>query len=244
MSIDFRGVAVRSDLARTLSGYDEVRLEEWDRILMKNPKLTLVNTHSVLNYDPTAQAFSLNFVLKDDHALKQAQEICENSILSWIQRNSEEQKLDELEVLRLYRVLSLAKQREAYDIPEQLELDAEVEELAMQIVTAATKEKYPNERVTQQPYGTIGFDILVGNIQAPVAYIKVKATARLEPSFALSESERQFSIDNKSRYHLALVYSINGNTDECEVAYYTGAITSKDFMMLPQKWYLKPLKKP
>lgn len=235
------GVAIRADLARTLSGYDEVRLEEWDRILMKNPRLTLVNVHNVLMYDELQKTFALNFELTDAEPIEQAKRTCEASIMAWIRRNAESQRLDESEVLRLYRVLNLAKEKEAYVIPEQLQLNAEIEDFSIQIVSTALKEKYPNEKISQQPHGTIGFDILIGSVSDPVAYVKVKATTQTAPFFSLTESERQFSIANVDRYHLALVYNITLSTDEYAVIYHLGAITTENFMMLPQKWYLRPL---
>lgn len=57
------GWATRADLARTLAGNEIQALEEWDRILMDNPKRWLVGKHQILTYDKTAQTFRLNFDL-------------------------------------------------------------------------------------------------------------------------------------------------------------------------------------
>lgn len=63
------GLATRADLARTLGGYDEVGAEHWDRILMDNPKRSLVGKHQVVIYDKDNQTFLLPFDLSDGQAV-------------------------------------------------------------------------------------------------------------------------------------------------------------------------------
>lgn len=142
------GFATRVELARTLSGYDEVELEYWDRILMKNPKLTLVDTHEILNYDKDAQAFTLPFALSDSEAVMQAKAICEKAALAWIQRRIQNGDLEEAEVLRHYRSLELAKRGEHYGLSaEQDDADGlALEELAMGVAVSYLQEKFPAEK--------------------------------------------------------------------------------------------------
>lgn len=176
---------------------------------MKNPRLTLTETHAILIYDKTNQTFSLPFDLSDEQAVAQAQSICETAILTWLQRRMADGSLDEAEILRHYRVLELAKHGERYHLPnpDGEAQDIAIEEFAMATATAYLQQQYPTEKVIQQPYTTPGFDILVGTAQAPVLYAKVKATLKSTPSFTLSEGERQFSIDHSDQYQLVMVYA-------------------------------------
>ncbi|NEQ47454.1 MAG: DUF3883 domain-containing protein [Leptolyngbya sp. SIOISBB] len=237
------GFATRTDLAHTLGGYDEVGLEHWDRILMKNPKLTLVDTHEILNYDKARQAFTLPFDLSDAEAVTKAQTICEAAILTWIQRRLTSGSLDEPDVLRHYRVLELAKRGEQYQQPQIQEEadDIAVEEFAMRVVVMHLQQQYPEAKITQQPYNTPGFDVLVGTATEPIAFVKVKGTPKLALSFTLSEGERQFSIDKNEQYSLALVYAINLHQETYEFKIHHGAIKADSFLLVPLQWQVKCL---
>jgi hypothetical protein len=179
------GLATRTDLARTLGGYDEVGAEHWDRVLMKNPKRWLVGKHQVVIYDQDNQTFSLSFDLTDQQAVAQAQGICETAILTWLQRRMADGSLDEAEILRHYRVVELAKHGERYHLPnpDGEAQDIAVKEFAMAAATTHLQQHYPGEKVTQQLYHTPGFDILVGTAQAPVLYARARRTLNLTPSF-------------------------------------------------------------
>lgn len=191
------GFATRAELARTLSGYDEVGLEHWDRILMDNPKRWLVRKHKILNYDKDAQAFTLPFDLSDPDPVAQAKAICEEAALAWIQRRIQNGDLEESDVMRHYRSLELAKRGEQYCLPTEQDSPDEiaVEEFAMGVAVSHLQDKFPKEKITQQPYNTPGFDVLVGTAQNPTAYVRVKGSRKSAPSFILSEGDRQFSID-------------------------------------------------
>lgn len=232
------GLATRADLARTLGGYDEVGAAHWDRVLMKNPKLTLTETHAILVYDKDNQTFSLPFDLSDGQAVAEAQSICETAILAWLQRRMADDSLDEAEVLRHYRVLELAKHGERYHLPnpDGEAQDIAVDEFAMAAATTHLQQHYPGERVTQQPYHTPGFDILVGTAQAPVLYVKVKGTIKPTPAFALSEGERQFSIDHSDQYQLVMIYAIDLNQETYEIKIHQGAIKPSSFLLSPLQW--------
>ena len=240
------GLATRADLARTLGGYDEMGLEHWDRILMDNPRRWLVGKHQVVIYDKDNQTFSLPFDLSDQQALAQAQTLCENAILSWLQRRMADGSLEEAEILHHYRVLDLAKHGERYHLPNPNgeAHDIALEEFALAAATNHLKQRYPNEQVTQQPYNTPGFDILVGTAQAPKRYAKVKATLKPIPSFTLSEGERQFSIDHKDHYELIMIYSIDLHKESFKLTVHQGSIQTDTFRMVPTQWQIESLQLP
>lgn len=205
---------------------------------MDNPKRWLVGKHQVVIYDKDNQTFSLPFDLSDGQAIAQAQSICETAILTWLQRRMADGSLDEAEVLRHYRVLELAKHGERYHLPnpDGEAQDIAIEEFAMAAATTYLQQHYPGERVTQQPYTTPGFDILVGTAQAPVLYAKVKATLKPTPSLTLSEGERQFSIDHSDQYQLVMVYAIDLSQETFETKIHQGAIKPNSFLLSPLQW--------
>lgn len=229
------GVSSRKDLARTLSGYDEMGLDYWDRVLMKNPKLTLVDTHEIIRYDQDSSIFRLNFDLENFDAINKAKKLCEEAILQWIKRALASQKLDEKEVLRNYRVLAIAQcsttQSNSLDID-----DFEVEEFAMQIAIDYLKRNYPDQNIDQQPYQNPGFDILVGSEPNPICYVKLIATSKLLPTFQIPECDRQFSIDKEDQYSIIIVYSINLAEKTYKIHVYSGAIHSRAFLLTPNTW--------
>lgn len=230
------GVASRTSLARLLSGYDERNLEFWNRVLMKSPKQVLVDTHQILSYDKSSQNFLLNFNLVDSAEVEQAKAVCISKMETWIQKETINEKLPEDEILWLNRVLELAQQGDQYHLPE---LNPHLEEFAIGVVLEKLNERYPGHKVTQQPYNQVGFDILVGTSEQPIAYIKVKATEALQPIFSLSEGERQFSIAKTECYVLALVYAINLSEASYQFAWHEGAIQSRHFGLVPLQWKAK-----
>ena len=195
-------------------------------------------THAILSYDKDNQTFSLPFDLSDGQAVAEAQGICETAILTWLQRRMADDSLDEAEILRHYRVLELAKHGERYYLPNP---DGEaqniaIEEFAMAAATAHLQQHYPSEKVTQQPYHTPGFDILVGTAQAPVLYAKVMGTLKPTPSLALSEGDRQFSIDHNHQYKLVIIYAIDLYKELFEIKIHQGAIKPDSFLLSPLQW--------
>jgi len=244
------GVASRAELARMLSGNEAWDLEFWDRVLMKNPKLVLVATHQILKYDTEAQTFFLNVELADVAAIDQAKAICEQKIEAWIQKAFSSNKITELEGWRLYRVLEIARRGNQYHVPDPVtgqeseiapETQVQLEELAMRATVQELGQRYPGEKVTQQPYDTPGFDVLVGTLANPIAYVRVKATQSYQPTFDLSEGERQFSIDRADRYLLAIVYTLHLQTETYKLAWHAGKIDLSTFKLVPMQWQGKLL---
>jgi hypothetical protein len=232
------GRATRADLARTLGGYGNERADHWDRVLMDNPKRCLVGKYQVVIYDKDNQTFLLPFDLSDGQAVAEAQSICETAILTWLQRRTADGSLDEAEILRHYRVLELAKHGERYHLPnpDGDAQDIAIDEFAMAAATTYLHQRYPTEKVIQQPYTTLGFDILVGTAQSPVLYGKVKGTLKPTPSFTLSEGERQFSIDYSEQYQLMMIYAIDLTQETFEIKIHQGAIQPGSFLLAPLQW--------
>ncbi|MEB3231918.1 MAG: DUF3883 domain-containing protein [Leptolyngbyaceae bacterium] len=227
------GLSSRGELARTLSGYDDSDLSEWDRILMKNPKQVLVGTHEILNYDAAVQTFALNFDLRDDEGVKAAIALCETKITEWIGRAIDRGTLTDAEILRLYRVLEAARRGDAYGVPE---VDFAIEEFALLTAVQTLHQRYPQAKITQQPYDTLGYAVLVGTPQQPVAYVNVKATAKPVPCFALSEGERQFALDHAAQFLLVVVYAINLVAETYQIALHQGPLTASNTILLPTQW--------
>jgi hypothetical protein len=227
------GVASRTELARMLSGYDEVALSFWDRVLMDNPKRWLVGKYQILNYDKDTQNFSLNFNLTNAEVLQQASAICTDKMTSWIQKESQAGKIEEEEVLRLYRVLEIARRGDRYTIPE---LEIRVEEFGMQVAVDELIRRYPGSKVTQQAYNNPGFNILVGTSIDPIAYANVKTTEAQQPMFYLSEGERQFSIDHAERFILLVVYAIHLGTEQYQLICREGKICASKIELVPMQW--------
>lgn len=243
------GVASRSVLAQMLSGNETEDLEFWDRVLMKNPMLVLVTRHQILKYDKETQTFFLNFELDDAEMIGQAQAICEQKIEAWIQKAFSSSKITEAEGWRLYRVLEIARRGNQYcwlnlspDSSEEIpETKSRLEEFAMQAAVRELEQRYPGEKVTQQPYNNPGFDVLVGTLEQPIAYVKVKATQGYQPTFYLSEGERQFSIDHADLYLLAIVYGIHLYEETYKIEFHLGKIDISTFKLIPTYWQAKLL---
>ena len=238
------GVSSRKDLARTLSGYDDMGLDYWDRVLMKNPKLTLVDTHKIIEYDQEKYIFRLNFDLEDIDNFNKAKESCEKLILKWIKRSLESQKLEEQEILRYYRVLSLAKCNTIQNNPSDFSEidDFEVQEFAMQMAVNYLKQIFPDQKISQQPYNNPGFDILVGSVSDPHYYVKLISTIKIIPTFNISEYDRHFSIENNEKYIIVVVYSINLSDKIYRINIHYGSINLESFLLTPYQWSATLLK--
>lgn len=244
------GVASRAALARMLSGNEDWELEFWDRVLMDNPKRWLVGKHQILKYGKETQTFFLNFELTDAAAVDQAKAICEQKIEAWIQKAACSNKITEPEGWRLYRVLEIARRGNQYGLLNPLaehisgdapETQVQLEEFAMRVAVRELGQRYPGEKVTQQPYDNPGFDILVGTLANPIAYVRVKATQGYQPTFHLSEGERQFSIDHAEQYGLAVVYSVHLYEETYKFSLHYGRIDLNAFKLVPMQWQGKLL---
>ncbi len=232
-----QGIASRTELAQTLSGYDHLRVETWDRVLMRRPKETLVDKHQILSYDKDTHLFRLNFDLSDPTAVAQVQEVCEQCVVDWIAKEVADGKLEEAEILRLYRVLELASRGESYAHTEPDDLiDLALEEFGFRVASDELRRRYPGERIIQQPYDTVGFNVVVGNAAQPIVYGNVKVTQKPVPLFTLSEGERAFSIRHDGRYVLLVVYAVDLQQTTYQLAVHSGAITATNMVLQPRVW--------
>lgn len=237
-----QGVASRKELAHTLSGYDDLGLDTWDRVLMRRPKETLVDKHQILTYDKDTQLFRLNFDLSDTVVVEAISTLCEQRILDWIGKEAQNGRLQEAEILRLYRVVELASRGEWYAQSQDDETELALEEFALSVATDALRHRYPGERVRQQPYGTVGFNLVVGAAAQPIVYGNVKVTQKPVPLFDLSEGERAFSIRHADRYVLLLVYAVDLPQETYQLAVQPGAITATTTVLQPRFWQARLLK--
>ena len=111
----------------------------------------------------------------------------------------------------------------------------------MRAAVRELERRYPGEKVTQQPYDNPGFDVLVGTLDQPIAYVRVKATQGYQPTFYLSEGERQFSIDHADLYLLAITYAIHLHEETYKIALHLGRIDLSIFKLIPTYWQAKLL---
>jgi predicted house-cleaning noncanonical NTP pyrophosphatase (MazG superfamily) len=104
------GTATKTDLATTLSGYDNAVQEYYEKVLMRWPKITLTK-HDVVEYDRKSKTFSLTFSLNDAALVRQAKMICERRIKEWISRKAAKGGPAKAEASVRYRVLKAARGR-------------------------------------------------------------------------------------------------------------------------------------
>ncbi|KAM3100079.1 protein NO VEIN domain-containing protein [Phormidesmis sp. 146-12] len=232
------GFATRAELAKMLSGYDGSDLSLWDRVLMDAPKRALVGGHNIVDYDKGSQIFKLEFNLHNSALVTQAQEICITKIDSWIHKRISSQDISEEEALRLYRVLEIAKSQVPYQIAET---SFEMDEFALKATLKKLYQRYPDKKITQQSYESLGFDILVGSVEQAISYVKVKATQHIQPIFYISEAERRFSLENSEKFLLSVIYQINLQAETYQVFMRQGAIDYSNFGMTATQWQCRLL---
>lgn len=102
------GISTKSELSRTLSGYDEEVQDYYERILMRWPKITLTK-HRIVNYDRRVALFSLNFDLNDQILVEQAKTLCEQKIRAWIEKKSTRRGIAKIEPSTRFRILKAAR---------------------------------------------------------------------------------------------------------------------------------------
>jgi predicted house-cleaning noncanonical NTP pyrophosphatase (MazG superfamily) len=104
------GTASKSDLARTLSGYDQSVQDYYEKVLMRWPKATLTK-HGVVSYDRKERVFTLAFDLTDEEVVAEAKRICQIKIAEWIRKKAERDPLGGVDASMRYRVLKAARGR-------------------------------------------------------------------------------------------------------------------------------------
>ena len=111
-----------------------------------------------------------------------------------------------------------------------------VDEVAMEVAIASTRLAHPGMVVTRMPHNNPGFDLLVGDPDAPTAFVEVKGTMRPEPGFFMSEGERRFSHLYAAQYSLAVVHGIDLTRRTGTVLTRRGAVAGADFALEPTQW--------
>lgn len=102
------GSSTRSDLARTLSGYDEAVQEYYEKVLMRWPKITL-QRHGIIRYERRKSMFVLNFDLKDAGLVEKAKQLCEQKTQEWIEKKRARGSHSRTDASVRYRVLKAAR---------------------------------------------------------------------------------------------------------------------------------------
>jgi 5-methylcytosine-specific restriction endonuclease McrA len=100
------GSASKTELARTLSGYDGAIQAYYEKIVMRWPKITLTK-HHIVTYE--AKVFNLNFALDDSDLILRAKSICEEKIREWIEKHPFQVASSTQNPSRRFRVLKAAR---------------------------------------------------------------------------------------------------------------------------------------
>lgn len=229
------GCGTRGEIARSLAAGEMAAVAEWDRILMKNPKPVLVETHQILRYDKPTGTFRLNFDLSDGEAVAAAVAICEEKVWEWVRRSVQQGRIEEAEALQVQGAMLWAKGGEV----ASGETDPELDLFAVERVGQALRQRYSGEPIQQQAYGTPGFDWLVGPVVEPVAYVKVGATYGQQAGVTLREVDRRFSVEQGDCYGLAIVYGVNLSTQDYQLAWHWGPIGPGTAHITPMTWRIQ-----
>lgn len=104
------GSSSKSDLARTLSGYDDSVQEYYEKVLMRWPKITL-EKHGIVKYDRKRSQFWLNFDLADADLVEKAKQLCEQKTREWIEKKRLRSSNPRIDSSVRYRVLKAARGR-------------------------------------------------------------------------------------------------------------------------------------
>ncbi len=112
-----------------------------------------------------------------------------------------------------------------------------VEDFAVQRACAWLAARYRGCTVTVMPRNNPGFDIRVTDPQGSVVrFVEVKGTSAGQPSFYLSEGERQFSIAEAARFTLVVVWAVSLGTGECEISRSDGAVELPGIVLTPRQF--------
>lgn len=227
------GYGTRRDIARSLAAGEPGDVDEWEQILMDAPQRALVKKYQILTYNKTSGSFRLNFELSNALAVAEAIAFCETKIWEWIHRALGQGRIDEGEAVRLQAALGWAKGGTAIVHP-----DPDLEEFALGRVRMALRQRYPQQPIVQQAYGTPGFDLLVGTVTDPVVYVKVVATYGQGTGVELRDVDRRFSVEQGDRFTLAIVHNIELAQDSYGIHWHWGAIRPDTVQLTPLAWCL------
>ena len=85
------------------------------------------------------------------------------------------------------------------------------------------------------PHSNPGYDVEVGPAKAVERFVEVKGTVARYVDFFVSEGERAFSMDQSDRYSLAVVHSIDLESEAGMIVWFDGEIDDR-FELKPTQW--------
>jgi hypothetical protein len=111
-----------------------------------------------------------------------------------------------------------------------------VEDYSVAVAQAAMYERF-RETLQVMPHNNPGFDIRVGPASFPTRYVEVKGTSALQPTFFMSDGERNFSLRHAPRYTLVVVSGIDVTAlSHVQVTIRDGAVDGRAFDLHPTQW--------
>lgn len=112
-----------------------------------------------------------------------------------------------------------------------------VEEFAVRRAAEWLATRYPGCTIEQMPRNNPGFDIrVVDSPGSVVRYVEVKGTSAGEPSFFISEGERQFSLAESTRFTLVVVWGVDLRTSDCQISTNDGAVKLPNVVLTPRQF--------
>jgi hypothetical protein len=112
----------------------------------------------------------------------------------------------------------------------------EIDEAGMTVALGLARSRWPEAEVSRMAHNNPGFDLLVVTDQEE-AYVEVKSTAGLVPSFFLSEGERLFAARNAQSYSLLVVTGVRpDDATAVRHRWRDGAIEGPDVFLRPRQW--------
>jgi predicted house-cleaning noncanonical NTP pyrophosphatase (MazG superfamily) len=127
--LEHGGTASKRELARTLSSYDRSVQEDYEKVLMRWPKITLTK-HGIVKYDQKQKLFKLAFDLADEDAVIEAKKVCQTKIKEWLEKQTERDPAAGVGASVRYRVLQAARGRcELCGISSKLALSIDIDHI-------------------------------------------------------------------------------------------------------------------
>jgi predicted house-cleaning noncanonical NTP pyrophosphatase (MazG superfamily) len=102
------GQCTTDQLAKTFIAYDLSAMDHYRRVVMRWPKRTLT-AHGIIRYEKSGGRFFLECAVPDDTEKKEAVELCESYIQSWVENKKDNEKSPVANASVRYRVLKTAK---------------------------------------------------------------------------------------------------------------------------------------
>jgi hypothetical protein len=112
-----------------------------------------------------------------------------------------------------------------------------IEEFAVRRAADLLADRYPGCTIEEMPRNNPGFDIrVIGSPGSVIRYVEVKGTSAGEPTFFISEGERQFSLVEATRFTLVVVWGVNLRTSDCQISTSDGAVELPNVDLTPRQF--------